>query len=104
MTNETPPPPDPAGPKRAAPAIPFTNSQLNALSDRRARAIVEMLMPKANRALKLQGKRVVIVGLEAGLGRGAEGSLKEERRDIALTRPPSPPLHNGTYCQFLGVK
>jgi len=35
-----------------------------------------MLMPKANRALKLQGKRVVIVGLEAGLGRGAEGSLK----------------------------
>jgi hypothetical protein len=27
-----------------------------------------MLMPKANRALKLQGKRVVIVGLEAGLG------------------------------------
>jgi hypothetical protein len=33
---------------------------------RRARAIVEMLMPKANRALKLQGKRVVIVGLEAG--------------------------------------
>jgi hypothetical protein len=51
------------------------NGQLNALSDRRA-AIVEMLMPKANRALKLQGKRVVIVGLEAGLGRGAEGSLK----------------------------
>ena len=74
MTNETAPPPDPAGPKR--PAIPFTNGQLNALSDRRARAIVEMLMPKANRALKLQGKRVVIVGLEAGLGRGAEGSLK----------------------------
>ena len=33
-------------------------------------------MPKANRALKLQGKRVVIVGLEAGPGRGAEGSLK----------------------------
>ena len=78
MTNETAPPPDPAGPKRPAPAIPFTNGQLNALSDRpaRARAIVEMLMPKANRALKLQGKRVVIVGLEAGLGRGAEGSLK----------------------------
>ena len=58
------------------PGLPFTNGQLNALSDRRARAIVEMLMPKANRALKLQGKRVVIVGLEAGLGRGAEGSLK----------------------------
>jgi hypothetical protein len=76
MTNETAPPPDPAGPKRPAPAIPFTNGQLNALSDPRARAIVEMLMPKANRALKLQGKRVVIVGLEAGLGRGAEGSLK----------------------------
>jgi hypothetical protein len=63
-------------PKRPAPAIPFTDGQLNALSDRRTRAIVEMLMPKANRALKLQGKRVVIVGLEAGLGRGAEGSLK----------------------------
>ena len=76
MTNETAPPPDPAGPKGPAPASPFTNGQLNALSDRRARAIVEMLMPKANRALKLQGKRVVIVGLEAGLGRGAEGSLK----------------------------
>jgi hypothetical protein len=74
MTNETAPPPDPAGPKRPAPAIPFTNGQLNALSDRRARGIVEMLMPKANRALKLQGKRVVIVGL-AGLGCGAEGSL-----------------------------
>jgi hypothetical protein len=75
MTNETAPPPDPADPKRAAPAIPFTNGQLNALSDRRARAIVEMLMSKANRDLKLQGKRVVIVGLEAGLGRGAERSL-----------------------------
>ena len=73
MTNETAPSPGPAGPKRPAPAIPFTNGQLNALSDRR---VVEMLMPKANRALKLQGKRVVIVGLEAGLGRGAEGSLK----------------------------
>jgi hypothetical protein len=76
MSNETAPPPDPAGPNRPTPVIPFTNGQLNGLSDRRARAIVEMLMPKANRALKLQGKRVVIVGLEAGLGRGAEGSLK----------------------------
>jgi hypothetical protein len=77
MTNETAPPPNPAGPQRPAPAIPFTNNgQLNALSDRRALAIVEMLMLKANRALKLQGKRVVIVALEAGLGRGAEGSLK----------------------------
>jgi hypothetical protein len=74
MTNETAPP-DRAGPK-PAPASPFTNGQLNALSDRRARAIVEMLMPKANRALKLQGKRVVIVGLDSGLGRWAEGSLK----------------------------
>ena len=36
MTNETAPSPDPAGPKRPAPAIPFTNGQLNALSDRRA--------------------------------------------------------------------
>ena len=76
MTNEADPPPDPAGPKGPSAAIPFTNGQLNALSDRRARTIVEMLMPKANRALKLQGKRVVIVSLEAGLGRGAEGSLK----------------------------
>ena len=76
MTNETAPSPGPAGPKRPAPAIPFTNGQLNALSDPRALAVVEMLMPKANRALKLQGKRVVIVGLEAGLCRGAEGSLK----------------------------
>jgi hypothetical protein len=65
-TNVTVPPPDPAGPKRAAPASPFTKGQLNALSDRRARAIVEMLMPKANRALKLAGKRVVIVDLENG--------------------------------------
>ena len=71
MTNETAPPPNPAGPQRPAPAIPFTNGQLNALSDRRARAIVEMLMPKANRALKLQGKRVVIVAnLEPRVIRG----------------------------------
>ena len=33
--------------RAAAPAIPFTKGQLNELSDRRARAIVEMLMPKA---------------------------------------------------------
>jgi hypothetical protein len=70
MTDETAPPPVPAGPKRPAPTIPFTNGQLNAISDRRARAIVEMLMPKANRAFTLQGKRVVILGLEAELGRG----------------------------------
>jgi hypothetical protein len=66
MTNETAPPPDPAGPKRPAPAIPLTNGQLNAISDRRARAIVEMLMPKGQP--QLQGKRVVILSLEAGLG------------------------------------
>ena len=46
MTNETDPPPDPAGPNRPAPASPFTNGQLNALSDRRARAIVEMRCPR----------------------------------------------------------
>jgi hypothetical protein len=76
------PPAGPCRPEAAAPAIPFTNGQLNALCDRRARAIVEMLMLmlmlmlKANSALKLQGKRVVIVGLDAGLGQCAEGSLK----------------------------
>jgi hypothetical protein len=43
--------------------IPITHSVLKALNDQQALVVVEKLMPKANRALKPQGKRVVIIDL-----------------------------------------
>ena len=53
-------PRQPKPPKRS---IPFTNSQLKALSDLEARVVIEKLTPQANRNLKLEGKKLAIVDL-----------------------------------------
>jgi hypothetical protein len=49
--------------KPPRPSIPWTDSQLKALSDEQALVIVEKLASKANRALKPQGERCTRVNL-----------------------------------------